>query len=455
MLRITSSRLSILAAAVAALGIGSFARADITDFTPGDLVVLQGGDAAFPDTATSTNEVPVFLDEYTPAGVFVGSVTVDASGDANTLTIPGVGSFQHEGQLSDSTDGNWMTFAGYNAAPSNTAGSAANLNASVGKRIGVVGGSASSLDTSTVVSSYGTGSANPFIRGAVTNGGSNESSLSFWTFGKYAANNATSNGGLAYVSGTGPTATTTTVEGFGDVRDVYIGNGQLYGGGGSSSLGTHGGYQLGNANPIGNNEPTTNLGSSQTVNTLLTNYSGGQSASAIALVNIPIPGSDTTAGTQNGYDVMYTIGDQGTPGIVKYYYNPTETALTAPGATGGAAAAPEGAWDFTDVGSIGLNATNNVLNPVGLIATVDPTNPDWVDLTVSGTNGVYTYIDKTGDPETAIPSSGGFASFTDLINAPTNEQFYGVATAVPEPASVGVIALGAMGLLARHRARRA
>ena len=52
MLRNTSSRLSILAAAVAAMGIGSFVRADtiITDFTPGDLVVLRGGDATNPDS---------------------------------------------------------------------------------------------------------------------------------------------------------------------------------------------------------------------------------------------------------------------------------------------------------------------------------------------------------------------------------------------------------------------
>jgi hypothetical protein len=245
------------------------------------------------------------------------------------------------------------------------------------------------------------------------------------------------------VSGTGSSATTTTVEGFGDVRDVVIGNGQLYGGTGSSSIGTHGAYQLSTG------EPTTNLGAAQTNNTLLTNYSGGQSASALALVNIPIPASATSAGSQNGYDVLYTIGDQGTPGIVKYYYNPTETALTAAGATGGASAASTGAWDTANL-DVALNA-NNVIDPTGLVAAVDPSNPSWVDITVSGNNGIYTYVDTSGDPTAGIPAN----AFTEIVSAPANEQFYGIATAVPEPASVGVIVVGAVGLLARRRARKA
>jgi PEP-CTERM motif len=409
--RTTSSRLSILTAAVAALGIGSFVRADVTisNFTPGDLVVLRGGDATNPDTTASANQVAVYLDEYTTAGNYVGTMDVPSTGP-NALTIPGIGDFEHQGVLSNSTDGNYLSFAGYNvpvgSPNANTAGGADQ------PVIGVVGNSASTLSTSTVVNSYGPGSANPFIRGAITNGGADENSLNYWTFGKFAASGATSNGGLAYVSG----GTTTTVEGFADWRDIINANGQMYGGTGSSSVGNHGPYQ------VSTGEPTTNLGNSLATNTQLGNYPGGQSASALSLLDLP-----GDPNTQNGLNVLYTIGDQSTPGITKYYYNGTT---------------------WVNQTNVGLNI-NDVVNPTGLIATTDPSNPNWVDLTVSGSNGIYTYVDETGY-NGAIPDN----AFTDLVDAPTNEAFYGIATAVPEPASVGLIALGAMGLLARRRARK-
>jgi hypothetical protein len=272
------------------------------------------------------------------------------------------------------------------------------------------------LNTSTVVNSYGgfsgINSANPYIRGAVTNDG-NE----FWTFGKYPASGATADGGLAYVSGTGATATTTTVEGFADWRDIVAANGQLYGGTGSSSVGNHAPYQ------ISTGEPTTNLGNSLTNNTQLGNYPGGQSASALALLDLPGDSS-----TQNGLNVLYTIGDQSTPGIVKYYYNGS-------------------AW--VNQTNVGLNLLNNVVNPTGLIAAQDPNNPNWVDLTVSGTNGIYTYVDQTGY-NGAIPSN----AFTDLVTPSANEAFYGIAQVpVPEPMSAGLLAIGGVCFLSRRRRR--
>jgi hypothetical protein len=416
-MRIGIKRIGSLAVAAGAALLGSsIARGDIilSNFTPGDLVVLRTGDATNPDTVANTAESAVYLDEYTTAGAYVGTVDVPSTGP-NALTLPGTGDDQHQGALSISNSGTVVSFAGYNSA----VGTAdANADATIGKRIGVVGLSASSLDTTTVVNSYGAGSSNPYIRGAYTNDGAE-----FWTFGKYASSNATSNGGLAYVSGTGPSATTTTVEGFADWRDVIAVNGQLYGGTGSSSVGNHGPYQ------ISSGEPTTNLGNSLGNNTQLGNYPGGQSASALALVNVPT--TQTGVGSSNGLNVLYTIGDQSTPGIVKYYYNGS-------------------AWVTANL-NVSLNAANNVLNPTGLVAVADSTNPNWVDLVVSGTNGVYTYVD-TGGPTGAIPSN----AFTDLISVPTNEQFRGVSltpTSVPEPASLSLLGLGAASLLGRRRRR--
>ena len=114
-------------------------------------------------------------------------------------------------------------------------------------------------------------------------------------------------------------------------------------------------------------------------------------------------------------NTLYTIGDQSTPGIVKYSFNGTS---------------------WVNQTNVGLNATNNVLNPTGLIAVQDPNNPNSVFLTVSGTNGIYTYEDVSGSTG-AIPAN----AFTLAAAAPANEAFYGIAMApsaapVPEPSTI-------------------
>jgi hypothetical protein len=100
---------------------------------------------------------------------------------------------------------------------------------------------------------------------------------------------------------------------------------------------------------------------------------------------------------------------------------------------------------------VSLNSTD-VLNPVGISTFVDPSNPSWVDIYVSGENGIYSYVDESGNPSTAI----GNNAFSLLATPGSNEAFYGIAyAAVPEPATLSIVAIGSVGLLARRRRSRA
>ena len=95
---------------------------------------------------------------------------------------------------------------------------------------------------------------------------------------------------------------------------------------------------------------------------------------------------------------------------------------------------------------------DNVINPTGLIAVQDPTNPNWVDITVSGQNGVYTYVDKSGY-NGAIPAN----AFTHIVGNSGFDTFRGVATVpTPEPSTFVLAGLGIVGAaFAKFRRRKA
>lgn len=411
-----------LSAAVAAgllsvVGFSAAAKADtlLSSFTPGDLVVLRGGDNTVSNTSAgeATNgydgTVNAYLDEYTTAGSYVGTIPVPG------ITLDGVGVFSHEGNLNLSVNGGWLTFSGFdpNQYPAGTVAQPENGTENI--KIGEISTSAASLNTSTEL--YGDlGQTGQFAHGALSVDG-NE----FYVTGKYLTSAAggyphTDNVGIQYVTGVGSGATVATLEGGTDWRNLFIANNTLYGGTGSSSVGNHGGYLIGSFGTL----PT----SGTPVHTQLTNTAN--SVSNLALLDIPT--SDSSAGTQNGLNVMYTIADGD---IGKYYYNTTTSTWTN--------------TSFNDVdGTILANA-------VGLVASPDPTNSSWVDLYVSDPSGIYSYIDKSGDPTIGIAAN----SFTQIATPGDQGAFYGLAySPVPEPTCVGILGLGAMGLLSR-RGRKA
>jgi 2',3'-cyclic-nucleotide 2'-phosphodiesterase (5'-nucleotidase family) len=135
-------------------------------FSPGTIVVLRSS-----NTGAGTNiAVPVYLDEYNPStanqATTVQSLPLPTaiSGSNKQLTI--TGNSGAEGSLRRSTDGRYLTLAGYAAANLATTTGASRV---VG-RVDVNG----NIDTTTVVSGHSTAS----IRGAVTTDGS-----AFWVSG--------------------------------------------------------------------------------------------------------------------------------------------------------------------------------------------------------------------------------------------------------------------------------
>ncbi|HET8827827.1 MAG TPA: T9SS type A sorting domain-containing protein [Pelobium sp.] len=156
-------------------------------FTAGNLVVYRYGDGS---AYTNGQLVPVFLDEYTTAGVLVQSLGVPkvASGDNKGLTgllkLSSTGTYQQEGISTLSQDGKYISIFGYNAAVGATVPSAAD-----GLVVGVIAADGSINTRTTLSSDPTTGLGSP--RSAIIDG------TNIWAHGfnngvQYTTLNATS-----------------------------------------------------------------------------------------------------------------------------------------------------------------------------------------------------------------------------------------------------------------------
>ncbi len=205
-------------------------------FTVGNLVVYRvgNGSSALGSTATAA-----FLDEYTTTGTLVQSVPLPTAASGSSLPLTNSGSATSEGALARSTDGRFLSFAGYAAAPG-TAGIAGTLSTATARVIGRAD-NAGAIDTSTRITDAFSGNN---VRGAVTNDGSG-----FWVVG------ATS--GVRYVTlgSTGSSSDISTT--VANLRTVNIFGGQLYvstGSGSTLRVGT-----VGTGTPSTSGQTTTNL----------------------------------------------------------------------------------------------------------------------------------------------------------------------------------------------------
>src|SRR5262249_8849744 len=87
-------------------------------FGTGDLLIYRVGDGGSVLTANGND---VFIDEYNTAGTLQQSIALPIrAGSINGLIASGTAS--SEGELSLSTDGQYVLFTGYNAAPADGVG---------------------------------------------------------------------------------------------------------------------------------------------------------------------------------------------------------------------------------------------------------------------------------------------------------------------------------------------
>ena len=288
-------------------GFHSTAKA-LTSFTAGDLVVLQGGDATNTQTL-DTGTVPAYLDEYNTAGTLIGQVAVPttASGSNYALTLNNAGSTSHEGVLTLSENGQYLSFVGYNTG----AGTGAALSAGSGT-IGVVGNTTSSLSTATLIANGGNN-----MRAAATIDG-NE----FYVAEAHGTS-AGGPGGLNYVSGTGASATNTVLGGVLDPRSLVIlggsntATGALVAGSGSSSFAGYGGSGHGVYGMQNGSGGLPNTSSTLTGAWINSDASDGSDE---VFDNEP-----NNSNSYHGYNTMYLSGNtSATTGFVeKYSYNGT------------------------------------------------------------------------------------------------------------------------------------
>ena len=134
-------------------------------FTAGDLVLYRVGDSG--DAAGTTAATDVWLDEYTEAGVLVGSMEMPTNTLGSQFALTAQGNSTSEGLLTISPNEQYIALTGYGVAPGSATPSTA--ASTVDNRVvGIVNVSNGNVDTSTALTDASTASS---VRSAITTDG--------------------------------------------------------------------------------------------------------------------------------------------------------------------------------------------------------------------------------------------------------------------------------------------
>jgi hypothetical protein len=202
---------------VALLGMMQPRQVGAAPFTAGNIVVYRVGNGSGALVNTGN---PVFLDEYTPAGVLVQSIPMPTAAVGNNKPLVASGISGSEGGLNLSADGRFLVFAGYNATIPHATSLASSDPAVVNRVIGRVDAQGN-VDTTTSLNNFA-GYDNP--REVASDNGAR-----FWgVSGNGSVNDPLGLGGVFFATLGASSGTTIAAGPPTNVRSVNIFGGQLY-----------------------------------------------------------------------------------------------------------------------------------------------------------------------------------------------------------------------------------
>ncbi len=382
---------------IAGTGVVFVEQLSADPFVPGNLVVTRVGDGT-PQSGSGPS-VPIFLDEYTTGGTLVQSIAVPTT-DGNMMSASMTAT--SEGFLTLSTDGRYLMFTGYRAAPG--IASIANTDAATYPRVVARIDASANLETRNLAAT--TFSLNNIRSAASTNG------ADVWVSGAAGTGGL---GGVFYLSfgGTGETQLSST---FTNARQLEIFSNQLYA---SSGSGTN---TFKGVETIGVGLPTT---SPQTV-TRLPGLTDASDPSDFSFFMVDLDQTVT------GLDTMYIVDDdKDVGGLYKY-------SLVG------------GTWTLSGTKAVGKDNKYRGLTAYVSENTVTLFSTRKGGGSTSGGGELVSLVD-TGGYNASI--SGSFSD--PLATAAANTAFRGVAfVPVPEPSVIIVLFTGFVAALTYTWLRR-
>lgn len=389
-----------VAAAAAALSWVPATVSSAAPFTPGNIVIYRIGSTEAGAPTLGTTAAPLFLDEFTPAGLLVQSVPLPTAASGANHILTGKGDATSEGLITRSADGRYLLVSGYDA-PVGTADPSAASAAAINRVVGRID-AGGVIDTTTAINNAFSGNN---VRSATSTNG-----IDIWLSGTATPD---AEKGVFYVP-LGGTSATPVVNGFA-TRNVAIYDGQLYAGTTANRT-----PALTTIFAVGSGAPTAAVAgdpSSGNLTGLPTSNNGSPNQFAFADLSPSVPGLDT----------LYVADDTG---AALRKYSLVGGTWTLNGTIGAGSADYTGlAVTVSDSGVATLFATRlNGANADDLVTLTD----------ASGFNGAF-----AGTPTVLFAVPTGSATTAGLR---------GVALVpVPEPTGAALLLIGAGALVARRR----